>query len=363
MDRGLSALISVEVWRANKQGWLISDLSNNFVQGKVSYNEDRAVKMGCDITLRNATLLTGFVDYVVPIVQLEYENGDIVKERLGHYMFDVPQVDADFPGSLMTIAGMDMTNMLALSTFSAPYTLRAGSSIVASIRNLIISVGFFNHDIQNKDAVLGEDLTFPAATSKLDAINLLLNAIGYYVLYATRSGWLLGRPIISIADRTAYATYTEDELLSSPKIKPLTTTLANKVTVVKDNPSGNPIISSWINDDPQSRTSILPPPTGIGIEISRTITNSNIVTQADADALVMLYAEQGSSYYETLTLEVPADPTIDPHVAIQLNYVTEDGYDCTGKYLVRTFEHGLDEQNISLKMEVNRIRPFGGTLS
>ena len=338
-----------EVWRADRQGQLLEDISEYVLDGIVDFDRNRAITMGLRISFSRGDILQEFVDFIAPFLFIEYADGTVISSQLGLYGFEIPDKEVWPEGTPLFIEGKDLTWLLSLAATRTTYTIPKNQRYTDSLAALLETCGIFYYDLPTETRKWQYKLSFPPTTNKLEIAYHITSAMGWYPIYPRLNGKLTSNPIVLVKDMNPFATYTEDELLTAPRVRPVQRAMPNVIIVTKDNPTGVPIIRTRINDDVDSPTSTV----NTGVEITYVVNNPDFESSNEVGLLADMLREQFKSVYNTIEFEVLPDPTLEGMQAVELIYATDED-DLTGKYAVQAWSLALNEQAV-LRMTVSQV--------
>jgi len=309
------------VYKATRHNTLGEDITHAFTKGKVEFNPDRTIKWSLSLDTSEPDVVQPYVDFVAPFMTVVYDDGTEETSQMGLFNVVPPSQTITEETRTATLAGNDLTWLLASDVFENGYTVEKGTNVVAAVETVIRSVGLTRIVIAPTDKTLASTTSWKPATTKLEVINDLLNAIGYYTLYMTKDGMLASKPYQSAKTPNVSVVYDTTDpysrVMVHGAVKKDTTPdrIANKVVVVKDNANEDPIVAVAINSNPLSPTSTV----SLGITIAKTYTESNFVDEEAAQVMAQRRLEEASQVYNKLTLTTTVDVNREPHEVYQLN--------------------------------------------
>lgn len=356
--------IDAELWRANVAGQLLDNLTPYGLTGEVTQNVHNAVKGGLSLTtLALGEELEPYADCLVPIVSVTDANGQTTRARQGLYPFLPPKQMHQSTHSEATVQAHDVAWLLANDGYDQPYNVAAAVDPIATVRGIIESLGL-RHNIPDTDQLTPHALTYPTSFSKLEICNALLNAAGYYTLWADRFGVLRSRPYFTLATaQPALQLYSGE---GSPVINAIEEEgtyegLANRVVIYKEGAGEEPDISVTLtNNDPLSPISTV----RTGRVITRWEQNADITSVEAAEALARRLLEESASY--TKKLKVTTLPLLERelHEVFELAIYNDQNeavgfglWWCDG-YTLR-FNPAIAQAE--MVFDLKRLEAFGGT--
>jgi hypothetical protein len=110
------------------------------------------------------------------------------EEPLGVFVPTAPVEQYDEGGGRQEIELLDRTSVLKEDYVPATYTVKAGTNVIAAVKQVIASTGEPVGALTPSDDTLPSDLMWGAGSNKLTIINELLSAAGYFALWADGNG-------------------------------------------------------------------------------------------------------------------------------------------------------------------------------
>lgn len=340
--------------RTNRENERQQDLTPYLIDGTVEMDVDRDVPTTIRFRTRDTTLLDPYQDFVSIHMRVEYaDDRGPVNKQLGLFTVNVPNADVDWEKSEGDYEGADLTSLLATSAFTTAYNIASGTNYVTAIKSIITGAGFESDrvQIQASSKTLPKKKTFPIGTTRLEAVNKLLDAIAYYPVWALPNGTLTSMHVQRRADIEPIDSYREWDLLEPVKLRPVPDTIANVVIVIRDSGSQGIISAKAINDDPDSPHSTV----ALGREIVRIERNADIDDAAAAQALADDLLEEGGSYYRSLEIAVSPNPRVNVHQTCHLRFFNEVGVHLSGRYWIRRWQIGFQPGTSRLQLEIGKV--------
>lgn len=282
----------------------------NIISGTVEMRTDAAVKMTFKGTTLDPDRVNPYTDYLAPFMKIEYENGTVVEQQLGLYsMAPTPETAFEFY-SIGEIDAKDLTWNLSQASFAGKYSLPAGTNVVNAVIAILTAEGFTRVAIPASSKIFSVNRTWPIKASKLDIINDLLNAIGYYTLFSDRVGILSSFPyqdLKTVEPPLKLFSGQGSTVVGAIKKEPLTTGIVNFVKVSKEdtqNPA-NSIYWEQKNDNANSPASI----PRMGRTIFESIESSDIPDLATAKIIAARVLQEAASLYTKYEVQTLPDPS------------------------------------------------------
>lgn len=231
-----------------------------FDGGKVDFNANAQLKRTGSLNVLTTEL--DDVDYlndrINPVFLLK--NGSKWEEfSLGIYLISSPK--GVIGSRRRTLEVFDILMILKEDKFLERKFFRKGTNYVEAITQVINSAGIWDVNITKSDADFQIDKEFEMGTSKIDCVNSLLNEINYTSIYSNHSGTVISRPYILPEQRAVEYIYRDDSLsviTPDSMIDELDIfNVPNTWVVSASNPERINLISTYVNDNPDSITSTL----------------------------------------------------------------------------------------------------------
>lgn len=340
-----------ELWRATIDNRMVEDVSQWMVSGSVDMNHDRAITGQAAFTMRDASVINPYADFLAVFQNIRYADGrPAERAQLGLFTAPVPSGTRTAKRAEGTYTGYDITHVLQRRAFADTYNIAAGTNYVAAVTAILTLAGITRWEIEPTSRVLADPLTFPIGTTYLEACNALLEAIGYYYLAATADGRPTSRGTRDVQYIEPFRRIADADLMGEVPTQPTDTTVANIVIVVNDNPSEPSLTAIRRNDAADSPTSTV----NLG-PITRIERRSNLADQAAVDALADRLLSEGRTFYQVASLRLLPDPRVlAPHQTIDLNLTGKLAI-FNGRWRVRTASVGSAPDQAGPSLEVNRI--------
>lgn len=326
--------VRAEQWRFDRlsaAGRYVGDLTpfvdkaTNIPQ--VDHDTTKDVKRSLQITLRGDSGLVSLSDLVRAVYLLPMPDGGVVQFSLGTFTF-MPNEDDVFPG--VTWRQLQMTDpgqLLVDGTFLSTYTVAQGTSYVAAIRGIIANLGSPTplqvSIIPDSGQVLPAALSWDAGTSRLKAVNDLLEAVNYYPAW-----WndlvLTSSPIPDYSTVTTTVTMDATQVGSPIRLphrrKPDMTKVFNQALVrVEDPRKTPPTYGFYQNINPAS-------PVSVKAWHAKTFTETNpkMADTATADARAKFLVQMAAMMYQPAEVDTIAWPISQDNDVYRIIYSSPD---------------------------------------
>lgn len=352
----MATIVDANVYICDINNNITDDISSFVELVSVDWNDARQIKMSATFNIRRDSnwiyTVDPYTNFLAPYMTLIKDSGEVITEQVGLYALDIPQKSADIAYTMDYFQGMDLTWLLATSAFDRAHNYSLFSRRDSTIRMLCNDVGITRTGIAPKVDTFPHALTLPAGTFRLDAANYIAQGMGYYSVYANRTGEILTNSIVDLSAIAPHATYTMDDMWTIPRKRPVATSIANVIIVTKDNPNDVPLLVTARNDDSDD-----PMSTANRQTIARVYNNSDFISEVEMQKFAYRTLKAGNSLYVSLDLTVPPDPTINPRSVIDLVYNTGQD-DFSGRYSVDVWKMGFSDKDAPLQLTVSRYEPL-----
>jgi hypothetical protein len=274
-------------------------------------------------TARFALQDTGDIDWlndrIQPFCMLRMPDGGWAEWSQGIFLLSTPKRREENRKVYRDVEAYDGLQVLLDDKFGARYTVPAGANYATAIIGIMVDAGITKINLQGTDKTLATAREFEPGTSRLEAINKLLTEINYTALWVDEWGYYTASTYRSPQDRAVEYTYKDDALsvlYSGAEEEMDLFSIPNKWVVVASNPEQEPLVSTYVNDNPDSKTSTV----GRGRVITDYRTIENTADQASLDAYVQRIAFEASQVYTHITLMTAVMPFHSYSDVLQLEY-------------------------------------------
>ena len=150
------------------------------------------------------------VDWLRHRVRVSYVLGDRV-EALITAIPAAPVEHHSDEGVTVDVELYDKTLILTEDSFPGVYGLPAGTLVLDAVADVIVSTGETSSLFGDSDATLDAAMVWEAGTSKLQIVNDLLDAAGFFSLYCDGMGRFRADPYVVPAARGVAWSFADDE--------------------------------------------------------------------------------------------------------------------------------------------------------
>jgi hypothetical protein len=198
-----------ELWLARKDNRLVQDVSALVTDGFVEMDYTRDIKTVATFDVIDPDAFDPYVDYLAPFLELEYPDGNSERSQLGLYAFEPFEESWDSVSHTARIDGRDLTYLVQQVTRATTYEIAGGANIVAACKSLLAANGISRVNIPASTRVApSRGWRRPPGTTILKIASDLMNSIGYYTLFAGRTGVVSSRPFVDRSTETPVKKYT-----------------------------------------------------------------------------------------------------------------------------------------------------------
>ena len=353
------AKISSQLFTSDKLNNLIEDVSTIMLSGAVEMRTDRRVKMRFSGRVRDPRKIRPFIDYLAPIMTIEYSDGRVVTEQLGLFSLPPNGEDSTYLGSQGSFEAFDLGWNLSENTFGNYYTVTAGTNVVDTVVSILAAEGFTRVSIPPSTRTFPKTRTYDISRDKWNICNAMLRSIAYYHLWVDRQGVITSLPYIDydLAEpgKTLF-TGVGSDIVGTIYRAPLKDQIYNKVRVIGERPKTNtPIIQTLINSNPLSPTSTV----NLGrTRAMPTIKDSDINDTATALEVARRALQEASSLYTRYELYTLPDPSRGFFEVYDADVANINGLDIlSGRYRVSGWDITLDAHT-PMRHIMNRNEPY-----
>jgi hypothetical protein len=118
----------------------------------------------------------------------------VPEQRLGVFVPTAPTEHWDEGGGKQDIELLDRTSIISQDYVSSTYTVKKGTNVISAVRKVIASTGEPVGAITTSSETVPSDMAWGAGTNKLTIVNELLDAAGYFALWADHNGQFRTEP-------------------------------------------------------------------------------------------------------------------------------------------------------------------------
>lgn len=377
--------VSGKLYRATWDNRWLDDLSPWVVDGSVSYSRtaDVAWAFDCRILGDGWEQLTPYLDWVAPVLTVEYPDGTSQTAQLGLYLvMDSPERHNEF-GYIVDLVANDPCHLLRMQGFTGTVYVAANTNRGAFVRSVLDSAvltGGDNSGIRKRYVIPDIGKTFrhkrewAKETNKLELVNEVLWTSGYSTLFSTSAGMLTTRKRAEdrLRDRAPLRIYAANgsavgssDIVGGIATEPIRDDLENEVVILSDGVDSNRVHvrGKITGGDRNSRKA--------GVENNRRktrkIKHRLIEDDATAGEVAEVLLEELGLRNERVTMTVIPEPELIaamPWETVGLAVYNAAGNPvATGQYLVDGFSVGFTPTTALTKLTLARIDGLDATIT
>ncbi|MBL5776987.1 hypothetical protein HV436_01375 [Bacillus sporothermodurans] len=278
-------------------------------------------------------------DRIQPYVLFQMPDGGWVEFPLGIFIPSTPTKKDSFGRIVREVEAYDGLVVLDQDKFTSRTAYTAGTAYESVVNDILRGAGITKIKITFPvGKTLATTKEFEIGTSKLQAVNDLLTEINFVPLWVDVNGYYVSYPYETPDNKRVDYLYTDRELsiiFEGAEEELDLFEVPNSWVVTVSNPEAEPIVSTKVNDSPDSPTST--------VSRGRTIVDArevdDMADQASLDAYVERIAFEASQVYGSIKFRTPLMPFHENYDVLGLQYAPL-GID--GKYA---------EMNWNMKLE------------
>jgi hypothetical protein len=254
---------------------------------------------------------------------------------LGIFLISSPTRSIKNNAIYREVEAYDTSLILLEDKFDTRYRIPEGTNYVEAITQIINEAGIWKVNITPIAGDIKTDKEFEIGTSKLDAVNELLEEINYTSLWVDEIGYFTAKPYVLPTNRPIEYEYRNDDMsiiLPDTSVEEIDLfSVPNKWVVVVMNPEIEPLVSRYTNDNAGSPTST--------VNRKRNIVDyreiKDILDQQTLDEYVQRIAYETSQIYGKFIFETAIMPH---HTYMDCIYCEHDKLGIANKYIETSWE-------------------------
>lgn len=326
----------------------------------VEHDTSRAVRRTCHVSLRGDAVLQPWQDLLRIHHQVRALDGGWLDFSMGLFVLLPPRKNISPSETILDIDGADLSQLLVDAPFLQSFGAAAGANYIGVIGSIAASYGGVTPipvSIPDFGLKLPAALSWDAGTTRLKAVNDLLQAINYFPAWIDETGTLRSSPIPDW--NTVQPAFVFDTTQGQSNVKahlhedPDPSLAFNIATVeVADHRRGYPPFSvSYANTSPLSRVSTVNwHPKGVVIK------DSKITDVATALARARAEVQAGARVYSPLTLPTLPWSVGQDNDVYGVNFQTKDELLTSFNYVEARWSH-VCKAGASTTHVLNRLVP------
>jgi hypothetical protein len=246
-------------------------------------------------------------DRIQPFMEIKMPDGNWIDYPLGVFILSTPTRKDEYNGVYREVEAYDGLIILDEDKFTSRYNVRVGTKYTDAVISILQSAGIKKFNITESTKTLSADMEFKIGTSKLEAVNTLLQSINYTPIWVDARGYFTASPYVSPTDRAVDYEYLDDDLsiiYNGMEEELDLFGVPNVWVVTQSNPEKTPLVSTKTNDNPDSPTSTV----NVGRNIVDFREVDDIADQATLDAYVERIAFEASQVFGRLKFKTALMP-------------------------------------------------------
>lgn len=201
------------------------------------------------------------VDWLNDRVQPVFILNNQYEFKLGVFMISSPSRSLKSKHIYREVDCFDTSLILLEDKFDTRYRIVKDTNYITAINQIIGGAGIWKTNIPYMDVKLKTDREFEIGTSRLEAVNYLLQEINYTSIWVDELGSFTSNPYILPTDRLVEYSYKNNEMsiiLSDSSVEEMDLfSVPNKFVIVASNPETESLVSRYTNDNAGSPTSTI----------------------------------------------------------------------------------------------------------
>lgn len=240
-------------------------------------------------------------DRIRPYIRLKMPDGKWIRWSKGIFLLSRPERIEQDNGILRQAEAYDKCLILRQDKFTTRYLISAGSNVVEAVKAIVIGCGITKLRVDDSALNLREAKEFDIGTSKLDAINALLDYINYNSVYFDDDGFCCISRYVAPQRRRAEFSYRTDKrsvILPGASDQIDLYDIPNKFVRYVESGEEEYLIATYINDKASNKLSTV----SRGITVTDVESVSGIADLETLNAYVERIADERSRAYSTMIL-------------------------------------------------------------
>lgn len=330
-----SALVSYRVEVHDINNVFIRDITPYVIEGSIEANIYADSKLSCRFEVREGGLVDDWVEWIAPYIKTEFPDGRVIESQCGLFVSITPNEVVTGIGTTYEIEGRDLPWLMSLRNPNLNFSIPKSKRRDTAIRDMFATQGVTNLAIPNIDDALDDVYrpTSESGRSYSEIINDLLDDVAHYNWWSDIEGVPTTMPYVDYATSPVARVWKNGDAVFEPFTnESITTTLANHIVVIKDDPQA-PIRVEVFNTDVSSPMH----ESRVG-RITREIANSDVKNSAAALALANQYKQEWGNIQRNATMQTFVEPGHDLHEIYGFEFVDDEGDPVPsmyGRYLVK----------------------------
>jgi hypothetical protein len=311
--------------------------------------------MTCQFTWHDDGEIDYLSDFIAPVIRWEYGQGRKEQTQLGLFALSLPSRKITADGVVSTVSGRDLVWVLRNQIAASNINFNAGQYYDDVFKQICALGGITRTDIRDSNRQLSKGRTIKRDENLGIGFNSFAKSIGWYNAQADLGGRIVTLPYRNTKDVAKVGLITGKNLIGEISSPNPPSEFPNIVRVTASKKDDVTIIGIARNDDPDSPSSTVRQKK----EIVREFSESEIETQADADASAKKHLHEVSSYYDTISVTIPpAVAFLGQNQRVDIDFWS-GGQNFVGSRAIRGWELGMEPGKESIKLELGRTINMG----
>lgn len=154
--------------------------------GEITWVSNAQVRAGGKITIEQDA--ANEINWLKRRIKVVMHIKDLDSFPLGVFIPSAPSEVWSQTGLTLDVELLDKSSVLAQDAVQHTYSLAAGTNVTDTVRSLIASTGERAGSITDSNETLADAMTWEPGTSKLEIVNDMLEAAGFFGLFADGNG-------------------------------------------------------------------------------------------------------------------------------------------------------------------------------
>lgn len=297
----------------------------------MTHDSSSSIKRSAAFTIREkiAKDVDFLSDRIRPYIGIVLPDGKKARWSKGIFLLSTPDRIEQGGELIRRIEAYDKSLILMQDRFTRRYYLRAGSNVVEAVKTIVTDCGIRKLRVDDSALSLREAKEFEIGTSKLEAVNQLLEYINYNSMYFDENGYCCISRYISPQRRKYEFAYETDEhsvILPGASDRIDIYDIPNKFVRYVESGEEDYLIATYTNDKASNKLSTM----SRGMTVTDVQSISGIADQETLNAYVERIADEKSRAYSTMQINTLLMPH---HENLDCLLIRHDGFDVYDKYI------------------------------
>lgn len=319
-----SRKVSFRYELTDREGRSLGDVT---ASGNISYDTSAEVAGYGSFNIREIREINYIDERIKPYFRLFTPEGWL-EYPLGVYLIMSPDRSALGGTVYREIEAYDRSIILKEDKFESRYIVRAGERYINAVKQILTAAGIQLYDIEDCSAAVAVDVEFEIGTTKLKAVNILLDAINYVPLHFNAYGYAVSYRYKEAMERDAdreYETGKHGNVYPGAVESKDAYNCPNVITRYLTTPERETMSATYVNDNPTSLLSTVSRGRRI-VDVERM---DDIADQETLNQYVRRIAME-KMVYQTIKFDTALMPGHEYRDCIMIR---NDELELTGKYV------------------------------